>query len=134
MTSVLKPRQKVFVKEYVKNGGNATRAYESAYPVGVTYGSLRSEGARLLAKPSIKAEIDRICEKLGYGPEEALTDVINEIKNNPEEKRHYMQMYFDVTGNKAPIKTENKTELSTQEITSKELHTARKALLTVKQN
>lgn len=47
-------RQARFVSEYCANGGNATKAAEAA---GYSAKSSRQQGARLLTKASIKAEI-----------------------------------------------------------------------------
>src|SRR5262245_11612829 len=52
----LTPNQRRFCSEYVIDR-NATRAYQAAFP-GTAYSTARSEGARLLANPSIRGEVD----------------------------------------------------------------------------
>ena len=45
-----------FIKEYIKNGGNATEAYSSAYP-GASKETARRNGSRLLTQADIIGEI-----------------------------------------------------------------------------
>ncbi len=45
-------RIKVFIRAFLENGGNATRAYMVAFP-NATYNTARTESSKLLAKPNI---------------------------------------------------------------------------------
>lgn len=51
------PKHSLFVKEYLIDK-NASRAYKAAYPRS-TDKTARTEGSKLLAKPDIKAEIEK---------------------------------------------------------------------------
>lgn len=55
-------KQRHFIREYTTNGHNASKAYSKAYPE-VTSG-WNAHGARLIAKDSIRAEIDVIEAKV----------------------------------------------------------------------
>jgi hypothetical protein len=52
----LSPAHKAFVKEYVKNLGNGTRAYMATYP-NAKYDTARAKAAELVAKDNVKRAI-----------------------------------------------------------------------------
>ncbi len=62
----LNPSQLLFVKEYVSNYGNGTKAYLLAYP-GVTYDSARALSAKLLTNANIKNAIAEEYNKIWEG-------------------------------------------------------------------
>lgn len=76
----LNDKQSLFIAYYVKCW-NATKAYQKAYP-GCAYSTARSEGARLLANPSIREEITRVRDGL---TQDALLD-----------KRTLIQKWIDI--------------------------------------
>lgn len=51
----LRPEWILFIDEYMRNGFNATKAYQKVYKCG--YNSARANGARLLANDNISKEI-----------------------------------------------------------------------------
>ena len=51
-------KQRTFAREYIENGGNGTRAALIAYPR-ATYDSARAIAAENLAKPNVRAELDK---------------------------------------------------------------------------
>ncbi|MBQ9913552.1 MAG: terminase small subunit [Clostridia bacterium] len=56
-------KEKAFSEEYVANGGNATRAYLTAY--GGTYETANATGWRVLKKPDVKEYI-RELQKVAF--------------------------------------------------------------------
>ena len=64
-------KQKRFAHEYVKNGGNATKAALEAYD-GVDYSSAKSMAMQNLQKPVVQEEINIILKKVHMTPEYAL--------------------------------------------------------------
>ena len=59
----MKPAHIAFIKEYVRNMGNATRAYMAVYPK-ASYGAAREAACGLLTKANIKKAIDAEYKKL----------------------------------------------------------------------
>ena len=60
----LRPKQKKFVKEYVKNGGNATQAIiDAGYDVG-SNGVARAMGSENLTKPNIASAVKSLAERI----------------------------------------------------------------------
>jgi phage terminase small subunit len=51
-------KRRQFVAEYLANGGNATRAYLSAYPNCTSYQAAAVDGFRLLRNPKIRTLIE----------------------------------------------------------------------------
>jgi phage terminase small subunit len=94
-----------FVDTYVSNGGNATAAYQRAYPR-AGYGTARTEGARLLAKPhivdAVEAERSRLANLAQVSRERIIvrlaaqafadTDDLLEIFKSPLDKNSYRGM------------------------------------------
>ncbi|BDH60128.1 PBSX phage terminase small subunit [Lysinibacillus sp. PLM2] len=72
-------KQRLFISYYVKYW-NATKAYQKAY--GCAYSTARTEGARLLANPSIREEIVKVRDGI---TEDALLD-----------KRTLIQKWIDI--------------------------------------
>ena len=92
--STLTPAQYQFTLEYVANGFNATAAYRAAHP-NVTYATARMEGSRTLAKPCIRAVIERRLrnhwEGLHMSGDEALARVALDARAD-------IRMLFDAAG------------------------------------
>lgn len=61
---VLQQKEKRFCLELVKNGGNRTQAYKDAGYAVKNDNVAGVEGHNLLEKPKIRAEYDRLCEKV----------------------------------------------------------------------
>lgn len=75
-------RQENFCKEYIKNGGNATKAYRDA---GYSYKNMKEETVKnnaymLLNKRDIKATIDKLKEPLQKKFDITLEKLINELE------------------------------------------------------
>ncbi|MHA1342355.1 MAG: terminase small subunit [Promethearchaeota archaeon] len=59
----LSDKHKLFVKNYIKNNGNQTRAYMDSYPK-AKYATARSKGCELVTKDNVKAAIDEEYAKI----------------------------------------------------------------------
>lgn len=57
-------KQKKFVAEYVKNGGNVTKAALSAYP-NQNYNSAHVQGHENLQKPTVQKALQQACAQAG---------------------------------------------------------------------
>lgn len=72
----LTEKQKMFCLYYFQYRFNATKAYQEAYDS--TYHTARTEASRLLAKPSIKEELNHLKAKLQQDTYITIQDLINE--------------------------------------------------------
>jgi phage terminase small subunit len=60
----LTPKQEAFAHEYVRNGGNATQAYRTAYDSnGDSQHSLEVQGSNLLAHSEVALRVDDLLER-----------------------------------------------------------------------
>jgi len=86
MSRKLTPKQKVFTEEYVKNGGNGTKAALKAYDTTdiSTASSIASEN---LTKPDIMAELLRTAERLGATREKVVSPVIDALDSQDLDMR-----------------------------------------------
>lgn len=79
-----KPRKhipdKEFAKAYVKEGNNATRAVQSLDPQPAE--TAKVKGSRLLTKPNVQNEIQKLLNKLEITPETALQPIADGLKAN----------------------------------------------------
>lgn len=80
-------KQQTFVKEYLSNGFNATKAAETA---GYSKKTAYSQGQRLLKNVEIQNEVDKHQQRLQKDSDTKVTDLINilkEITENEMERR-----------------------------------------------
>lgn len=77
-----KPAEREFIAEYMSNGNNASAAVRKVYNIEEPYA--HTKAGRLMKKPRIKNEIERIADSLGFTAEKAVNNVIqiaNSAKN-----------------------------------------------------
>ena len=80
-TKPLNPRQQAFCRNVVTNGGNATKAYEDA---GYSSNGANVSASKLLANPSVKAEIASIRDDLEIAATVDRAYVITKLRNFAE--------------------------------------------------
>jgi phage terminase small subunit len=74
------PRHKTFVLEYIKNGGNATKAYMIAFNTNkCTVAAV--EGSKLLRKPNISDVIQAYYEKTWAEKEKKISEMFDKLLN-----------------------------------------------------
>jgi phage terminase small subunit len=105
MVTKLRPKQKMFAQEYVRNGGNGTRAVLAVYDTKnenvagvIAYENLRN--------PNIEAEVS----SLGFNAETAKGVVKSIMLDNtvdPNARLRATDQVFKVVGEYAPEKTVN---------------------------
>ena len=83
MTRPLTPKQRVFIKEYVKCR-NGTEAIRRAYPNVKKDLTRRVMAHENLTKPNIKSELERIFEEQGLSDEW----IVSELKKTINEAKH----------------------------------------------
>lgn len=69
----LAPQHRAFVVEYMKNGFNASAAYRKV--AGIPDDHRVSYGQRLLKRPDVSAEIERLLEDRGLNPTKVKTEL-----------------------------------------------------------
>lgn len=74
----LTPQEQRFLDEYIAGDGNATQAYLKAFPTH-SYGTARCESSKLLANPSILAELDAVREASKRALRVSVLKVVQEI-------------------------------------------------------
>src|SRR3989304_9438496 len=80
---MLKPRERVFIKAFINNGGNGVQAAKEAYP-NQSYGSLRVTSHRLLTNANIHQEIQDLINS-GSLSNEFLVKRLRQIIEKPKE-------------------------------------------------
>ena len=70
----LKIKPKQFTREYIKEKGNGTKAYQKIYDV--SYNTAKANASRLLTNDNIKQEIADLIDKQEGGTDEAITSRI----------------------------------------------------------
>ena len=83
-TRPLTPKQEVFVAEYVKNGGNASAAAQTAYP-NQTEGSAKVQGWENLNKPNLAQAIRAEFAKQGITLEKAIRPIVKGLEAKTKE-------------------------------------------------
>jgi len=78
----LKPKQ--FAKEYIKEKGNGTKAYQKVYDA--SYNTAKANASRLLTKDNIKQEIADLIDKQEDGTDEAIVSRIIERAKDTSDK------------------------------------------------
>lgn len=112
-TKKLTLKQQGFIKDYVATNGNGTRAVLNNYDT-TDYKTASVMASENLEKPCIREVIEKICKDLNFGVDKAMSKLIDHVNSpQPGTSLKALQTYFDVTGNKAPQKTENETTLKT---------------------
>jgi len=76
-------KQKGFVKEYVSNGGNATKAAEKVYNVTSTE-SAQAIGSNNLQKPVVQQEIDKALKEEDVTVKRAMGAISNGLDSDKE--------------------------------------------------
>lgn len=79
-------KQKAFVKEYVKNGGNGTQAALKTYDTD-DYATARAIASENLTKPNIMEELLRTAERLGATKEKVVSPVIDALNSDELDMR-----------------------------------------------
>jgi len=83
-------KQKLFVKYYMTNGYNATKAYMSAYPDS-SYDAAQSSSSDLLSNPMIKdyiiKEQEEIADVLLLTKEKVIRDLMDIIKSSKDDAK-----------------------------------------------
>jgi phage terminase small subunit len=97
-------KQKLFIKHYMTNGYNATKAYMSAYPDS-SYDSARSSAPDLLANPNIKEylkkEQDEVADALLITKEKLvikLLEIINSDSARNSDKVSATKLLGEMSG------------------------------------
>ena len=75
----LTPKQAIFEKELIKNGGNATAAAQVAYP-NATYGSAKVIGWENLTKLNLAKEIRKTFAKQGVTLDKAIRPIVKGLE------------------------------------------------------
>lgn len=128
MTKKLKPQEKKFLDTYLKNGNNAIAAIQEAYPdKDYSYNYRGVKAHRLINSDKIREELNAISAAKGVTPEVAMGILCNTLKDKKDRNRYKALIdWFEITGNKTPIKTEHKsvTERKLDEADKADLHKA----------
>ena len=80
---MVKPRERIFIKAFINNGGNGVQAAKEAYP-NQSYGSLRVTAHRLLTNANIHQEIEDVINS-GSLSDEFLVRRLRQIIEKPKE-------------------------------------------------
>ena len=86
MSKRLTTKQKAFAEEYVKNGGNGTKAALKAYNT-TDISTASSIACENLTKPDIMAELLRTAERLGATREKVVSPVIDALDSQDLDMR-----------------------------------------------
>jgi hypothetical protein len=78
-TIKLSPLERRFSSEYFANSGNGTRAYLAAKPH-VTRETAKVEASRLLTRPNVKAELERLNNEVTQSALVTRTEFINRMQ------------------------------------------------------
>jgi len=113
MDVMLKPRHQKFVQSFVENGGNATRAAQSAgYGDGGHYS--RTAGYRLMTNGDIWQAIRHQSEQMGLTPEKILKRLEAIIdKGKDSDSIQAIRTWGDLTGSFAPKSVRQVEDFST---------------------
>lgn len=132
-----RPIKKKITKEFLKQGGkNLSKAVRTVQPE-LTIGSSHNKAHRMLSSASFWEEINDLSSSLGFSIDNAMTLLVDKARKGDKDSLKALQTWFEVTGNKCPAKTENKTSLDaniTQEQTKKICEIARLSRLEALQN
>lgn len=97
----LPPDRAAFVRLYIANGGNGTRAYLAAYPNCKSLKAAASNAYKLLRSAEIQAAIDALQAEMwkqqGMGPEEVAALIAGDARADIRE-------LYDEDGNLLPIR------------------------------
>ncbi len=89
--------------EYFRNGYNATKAYMSTHP-GSSYNAARSSAADFLARPNIKAEVERRLAEKHMSAEEAMERLSDIARGDVSQLMDVSGMGFSLNMQKAQEK------------------------------
>lgn len=113
--SKLTPKQATFVKEYVKNGGDGTKAALIAYDTNGE-NSAHSIAYSNLRKVTIKEEIEAAARSLRLTPQRILGSLDRGLDNeNPMAVATSARVITEITGWKAPDRQEITHKLGSDE-------------------
>jgi phage terminase small subunit len=112
MVNGLNPKKQKFVQEYIKNGGNATKAAQSAgYGDGGHYS--RTAGYRLMTSGDIWDSIKRQSEVMGLTPDKVLKRLESIIQKGKDSNSiQAIRVWGDLTGSFAPKAVRFQDELN----------------------
>lgn len=102
MGSKLSPKEESFIKAYVDNGGEASKAYRSSdYSQNLTAVQVGVQAAKLLKKPRISLRIEELMKKVKKIADEKFTvSVEQRLKWLEEVAKAGLGTYEDQQGNK----------------------------------
>jgi len=107
---------KQFCQEYIKNGGNAKEAVKTVWGKDTyTKDRVKCKGYELMNNKKIQNEINKISAKNGLDLDGAMEILNGKVKKEAEIKA--LNLWFDVTGNKAPTKSETKADVTHNNVT-----------------
>ena len=92
-------------KKYIENGGNGTRAVKEVH-THLTDGSAQVKAHRLLRSDNFWNEINKLSADLGFNVDDAMLLLIQKAQKGDKDSLKALQTWFEVTGNKAPTKSE----------------------------
>ena len=104
----LTPKQKLWAKEYIKNGGNGTKAALIAYPniLPTTAPVISSDNLR---KANLQKYLIDLSIKAGIQPQDAMVFLNGEVRDK-KSRLKALHLWFEVTGLKAPVKIDQRVE------------------------
>lgn len=104
----LRPKDKEVARKYIESG-NATESVKAVH-THLTQTSAEVKASRLLNSDKFWQEINELSLSLGFGVDNAMSLLIKKASAGDKDSLKALQTWFEVTGNKAPTKTESKTE------------------------
>jgi phage terminase small subunit len=119
----LTPKQKEFARQYIEQGCNGTQAVINSYAP-TDYGTARMIASNNLTKSNVRDEIARLCRQSGLTPEHQINR-LTQFVNDDEQARWALPLSFDVTGLRAPQKTETTHKLDLSDGERQELEQLR---------
>ena len=109
MAKKLKTSQKMFVKEYIKNGGNATKAIKTIQPDISSDKYATVKGCRMIANDSVKKEIKRKLGEISLEEiRQKIIDIVDDDTTRKSDKLKGLDMLVKCKGGYAPEKLEIK--------------------------
>lgn len=98
----LTAKEEAFAKAYVLNGGNATEAWNTAYPNSkATPASKNQQASRCLANLKVASRIEELKRKASAAAEKAFTITVEQrLKWLDEVAKAGLETYIDAAGNK----------------------------------
>lgn len=111
MDKPLKPYQKHFIAEYVRNGGNGTKAIMVAKPE-KPYASARTAASLLLSQEHIQSAVAAYAEELGLGYKECLRALHHSLNSKVTIQQEYSDSEGKLTSTVKTIRDPSPVEIS----------------------